>query len=123
MRLIKFLSLTESDDNVSKFRSITIDLVESDTGNIELVKEISEKYLLDDSAVMLLDRANEELKKIYSGKHRFDFCLEGECLPLGSVKVDKKKQRQIKEKWFKFNDELSGIQNIFEDNIRKNLHK
>ena len=119
MRLRKFLSISSKDDDISDFRSLNLDLVEKDTGNTDLVKRISEKYELDDIAIQLLDNANKELKRMYRGKLKFDFCLENQGISPDNVKIDNRKVRQLKEKWFKFNDELSGIQIDFEKIIKK----
>lgn len=123
MRLYKFLSISSCDEDASAFRSLSLDLVEEDTGNVDLVKNVSEKYMLDDAALILLEKANKELKKMYRGKLRFDFCLEEQGMVPDEVKIERKKVRQLKEKWFQFNDELSNIQIDFEENMRKSLQK
>lgn len=122
MRLYKFLALA-GDDDTSVFRSLNLDLVEDTTDNIDIVKRVSEKYMLDDAALLLLEKANKELKLMYRGKLKFDFCMEEEGFIPDDVKIDPKKVKQLKEKWFKFNDELSGIQTELENKIRKGLHK
>ena len=123
MRLYKFLAVAGTDDDSSMFRSLNIDLVESDTGNADIVKRVSEKHLLDDAALELLERANRELKKMYRGKLKFDFCLDEQGLVPDDVKIDSRKVKQLKEKWFKFNNELSEIQTRFECKLLKDLHK
>jgi hypothetical protein len=112
-----------SGEEVSAFRSLNLDLVEEETGNSELVKTIAEDYELDDAALQLLEKANAELKKMYRGKLRFDFCMENQGLTPDEVKIERKKVRQLKEKWFKFNDELSDIQIDFEEKLKKSLQK
>lgn len=121
-RLYKYLAVS-GDDEVSAFRSLNLDLVEGETGNSEIVKKLSEQYALDDAAQQLLDRANIELKKMYRGKLRFDFCLENEGLTPDEVKIERKKVRQLKEKWLDFNNELSEIQIAFEERLKKSLQK
>ena len=123
MRLYRYLTLSSTDEDVSTFRSLHLDLVEDDTGNSEIVQKISDEYALDDSAQQLLDRANAELKKMYRGKLKFDFCMENEGLTPDSVKIERKKVPQFKEKWFKINDELSEIQITFEERLKKSLQK
>lgn len=118
MRLRKYLSVS-TDDATSAFRSLSVDLVEQDTGNTELVKQMLEKHGLDSVALQLLERANNELKKMYRGKLRFDFCLENQGMTPEEVKIEKRKVRQLKEKWFKFNNELSEIQIDFEESLQK----
>jgi hypothetical protein len=107
--------MTEStNDEVSAFRSMNIDLVEEDTGNTDLVKRITEIYLLDDTVTELLEKANRELKKMYRGKLKFDLCTEEQGFTPEEIRIEPKKVRQLKEKWFKFNNELSEIQIDFE---------
>lgn len=123
MRLYKFLTLSSNDQDANAFRSMNIDLVEEDTGNSEVVKRLTEKYMLDDTALQLLERANKELKRMYRGKLKFDFCLEEQGLVPDDIKIERKKVRQLKEKWFEFNNELSEIQIQFESSVRKHLQK
>ena len=123
MRLYRFLALSSTNEEVSTFRSLNLDLVEEDAGNSELVERLSKEFALDDAAQQLLERANAELKKMYRGKLRFDFCMENQGCTPDEVKIEKKKVRQLKEKWFKFNDELSGIQITFEERLKKSLQK
>lgn len=124
MRLYRYLTLSSTDEEVSTFRSLNLDLVEEDTGNSEIVKKISDEYALDDAAQQLLERANTELKKMYRGKLKFDFCIESEGLSPADIKnIEAKKVRKLKEKWFKFNDELSEIQITFEERLKKGLQK
>lgn len=124
MRLYRYLTVsTKDNEDISHFRSLNIDLVEKKTTNNELVEKIKEQYELDDTIIELLERANKELKLIYRGKYSFDYCLEEQGLTPDVIKIDKNKSRQLKEKWFRYNDELSNIQNEFEKTIRKGLHK
>lgn len=119
MRLRKFLSISSKDDDVNDFRSLNLGLVEEDTGNVDLVKRLTEKSMLDDASLLLLERANRELKRMYRGKLKFDFCSEDQGMTPDHVKIERKKVRQLKERWFKFNDELSEIQIEFEKSIKK----
>ena len=118
MRLHKYLTLS-TDEERSTFRSLNLDLVEEETGNSELVKQVLEEHGLDAVAIQLLEKANNELKKMYRGKLRFDFCVEGQGMTPEEVKIEKRKVRQLKEKWFKFNNELSEIQIDFEKSLQK----
>jgi len=118
MRLYKYLSIS-SDDETSAFRSLNIDLVDEDTGNVDLVRVVASRYGLDVVTLSLLERANKELKKMYRGKFKFDFCLEDQGFNPENINIDKRKARQIKEKWFKFNNELSEIQMNLEKSLQK----
>jgi hypothetical protein len=117
------LALSSTDEGVSTFRALKLDLVEEETGNTALVKRMSEDFALDDTAIQLLERANAELKKMYRGKLKFDFCTENQGFTPDEVRIEIKKVRQLKEKWFKFNDELSSIQIDFEDKLKQGLQK
>ena len=119
MRLRKFLSISTKDDDINDFRSLNLDLVEQNTGNIDLVKRITERFEMDDRAFQLLENANRELKRMYRGKLKFDFCLEEQGMTPDDVKIEQRKVHQLKEKWFKFNDALSNIQIDFEKSIKK----
>ena len=77
---------------------------------------------MDDKILQLLEDANKELKRMYRGKLKFDFCLENQGIAPDNVKIEYKKTRQLKERWFRFNDELSAIQIEFENSI-KNVYK
>ena len=121
MRLYKYLSVSCSED-ASVFRSLGLHLVEESTGKTEVIAKLQEEGVLDEEVLMLLDRANRELKKMYRGKLKFDLCLEDEGLTPDDLKIEEKKAKAIKEKWFKFNDELSKIQIKFENNLKKSLH-
>lgn len=123
MRLYRYLALSSTDEGVSTFRALKLDLVEEETGNTALVKRMSEDFALDDTAIQLLERANAELKKMYRGKLKFDFCTENQGFTPDEVRIEIKKVRQLKEKWFKFNDELSSIQIDFEDKLKQGLQK
>jgi len=119
MRLHKYLS---GDDDSRVFRSLKIELVEESTGNTDIVKRISEQWL-DNSAMLLLDKANSELKKMYRGRLKFDFCLDEQGMSPDEINIEGTKVKRLKEKWFKLNDELSNIQNNFEVKLKESLHK
>jgi hypothetical protein len=110
-----------TDDDASAFRSMNLDLVEEDTGNTDLVQKMTETYLLDEAAMELVGRANKELKKMYRGKLKFDFCMEEQGLTPEEIRIEPKKVRQLKEKWFKFNNELSELQIDFERLYKKDV--
>lgn len=110
MRLTKYLSLS-SDNDTSLFRSLQINLVESDTSNIDIVNKI-DNVIPEVSS--LLDKANKELKSIYRGKMKFDLCLEEEGSTPDEVRMDKSKLPKVKELWFELNNDLSEIQSSFE---------
>lgn len=118
MRLYNYMSMS-SDSDESKIRSLNIDLVEEDTGNTNLITTVLEKHGLDDVATQLLERANKELKTIYRGKLKFDFCLENQGTPPEKLRIGSNKIKRIKEKWFDFNNELSEIQIKFENSLQK----
>ena len=122
MRLYRYLNVA-GDNDVNRFRSLGIHLVEDDTVNTEVVTRLVEQGMVDGSVVDLLDRANRLLKRNYRGKMKFDYCMEDEGYSPDVLKIDEKKIKTIKEKWFVLNDELSMIQSKLENDIRRSLHK
>ncbi len=113
MKFHKYLLLND----IFKFRGLSIGLVEHATNNIEVVKHIKDQGLLDDSVLVLLERANAELKKSYRGKMIYDLCA-GQPVSPDNLKIDEDKAKKIKQKWFEFNNELSEIQLKLESELR-----
>lgn len=114
MRLSKYLALS-SDNNTTHFRSLSINLVENTTDNIDIINQIEE---VTDEVASLLNRANKELKSVYRGKMKFDLCLDEQGSIPDDVRMDKSKLPKVKELWFEFNDELSEIQSSFESYLK-----
>lgn len=111
MRLLKYLEYSSGDEKVKKVRSFKFNLVKENTGYEDDVRE----YLPD--ALILRDRLNKELKRIYRGSYRFDFCI-GEGMKPSEIKIKQDKENRLKEKWFEFNDKLGIIQKKFEESLK-----
>lgn len=112
MRLYNYLNI--SDPSTSLFRSLNINLVEKTTNNVDIVKDLER---VDGSIENLLKEANRELKSVYRGKMVFDLCTEEEGYTPDEVKMTESKKDQVKQLWFKLNDDLSNIQSEFESYI------
>lgn len=80
------------------------------------------KFSNQDSGISkLLDSANSELEKYYTGNMRFNLCIDKEGMTPDNLKISPKKKRKIKEIWLKFDSELSKIQRQFEKVLQESL--
>lgn len=116
MRLYNFLLPNKLSEDVNSFRVLSLNLVEDGNdvfSNISHVLDVSIKGDIE----ALLETSNAELKKVYRGRYRFALCSEGEGVMPMKLKIDASKRYIIKEKWLKFNDELSDIQDKFERSL------
>lgn len=117
MKLKHYLS-----DDIEKFRNIKLGLVK-DSNESKNVSKIIEDYKLSDEILAERDRLNIELKKIYTGKFKFDFCLL-EDINIQRLKLKQaEKRKQIFEEYIKTNDVLGKTQTELEDKLSKNEDK
>lgn len=114
MRLSKYLALSTNDNNTSLFRSLSINLVDKDTNNIDIVNQLD--YITEDVA-HLLDKANKQLKTVYRGKMKFDLCTEQEGNTPDVVKMNESNREKVKSLWYELNNDLCEIQYSFESYI------
>lgn len=122
MRFYQFMkNFGQIEDEVNIFRSLNIKLVEEGTEYTPSLEKIRDRYDDIDKSIKLLEEANKELKKIYRGKYKFDFCFEDEGIMPDEIKIDTKKAERLKDKWLKFNSDLSDIQNKFEKSLQDSL--
>ena len=77
---------------------------------------------INDDFKQLLDRANKELRKYYSGGYCFDICDEIEK-SADDLKLSPKNKRAVKEIWLKFNSEVSKVQRQYECFLQKEIEK
>jgi len=118
---MRFKNYLLKDNNIKKFRSLQIKLVDINTDHKEIVNFIGEKYQIDlDIDKILLD-FNNRLKNIYKGKYKFDLCLDEGILPEKLKKLNKKQINDIKADWYRINDEFAKIQKVFEKHLQNNL--
>ncbi|HSH51052.1 MAG TPA: hypothetical protein VK982_04930 [Bacteroidales bacterium] len=124
MRFYQFVKNSKIvDEEVNIFRSLNIKLVEERTEHTLSLDRIKCIYDDIDKSLKLLEKANKDLRKLYRGKYVFDFCFENEGSMPEDIKIDSKKYEKIKEKWLKFNSDLSDIQTNFEKTLQDSLQK
>jgi len=77
-----------------------------------------EKYKLNKSIIDEVNSLNDELKKNYRGKLKFDFCLEG-------YEIDKLRTRneKIRRKYLEISSDLSQLQSYLEKQLSKQKDK
>lgn len=76
-----------------------------------------EKY--DTRILELLENANRELEKYYSGKYKFNICEDG--IDPNNLRLSPKKKRRIKEIWLKFDSDLSEVQRKYERYLQNSM--
>ena len=116
MKFKDFLALSSKDEDIQDFRMLKFKLVEEDTKHSATVEKISKLFDLDDNLFSLLESLNKELKRIYRGKYKFDFCIE-EGVKGSEIKTSENRILSIKEKELQFNAELSKIKSNFEKKL------
>ncbi len=113
MRFFDYMNLS-SDKDGSIFRSLKIDIIEDDTEYKSVISALSTKHRYISESLDIIDKINKDLKKVYSGKYRYGFCMNGDNK---SVKMKKSYKDMMYEKYFKVNDELNKLKERFEKEI------
>lgn len=115
MRLLNYLSISGVDGKTNVFRALEIKLTEKENpSHTEIVKDVVEKYELSNEVLSLLENLNKELKSMYRGKYKFDFCLE-EGKPVTKMKI--KNSESLKKKIFNVNNMFSQQKTLLERKI------
>ena len=113
MRFLKYI-----DNNIIKLKKLNIGLVsEKKEENKNIINEIQKKLNLDNEIIEIVNSLNNELKKVYNGKLKFDFCFENNNK---INKINRKAINRIREKFFESNDKLSKIKKVIENKYKKN---
>ncbi len=113
------LKLAGLDNKTNIFRALNIKLTDKiNTANREIVSEMLERHKLDKSIIDEVNSLNNELKKNYRGKLKFDFCLEG-------YEIDKLRTRneKIRRKYLETSGDLSRLQSHLEKQLLKQKDK
>lgn len=85
-------------------------------------REKNNRDIDDRSHIMkLLDDANKELERHYSGKYEFHIYANDNGINPDDLKLSPKKKREIKEIWLRFNSNLSRIQRNYEKYLQTSL--
>lgn len=117
MRLLKFMTYFNTDEDVNKFRAMSIDLTSKIDETTNIINIIEEKYDIK-TIKPLIDDINKELRKYYTGKYSFGLCTEKTKRIEDFIK-NKKKSEKILMNLFEKNDRLSRIKTILEEKLKK----
>lgn len=118
MRFLDYMKLS-SDDEISVFRSLKIDVIENDDEYRSVIKELSLKYDYINESIDIINEINKEFKRIYSGKYRYGFCIEE---GINTLKLKKSYKKVIYKKYFEVNERFNDIKIRFENEISFNIN-
>jgi hypothetical protein len=117
MRLIKYLSYSNTDEYINKFRSMFIGLSKPNDEINSIVENIYKQYEIE-HIEPVLEKLNKELKKIYTGKYRFCLCYEKEK-KITDFCNNKRKNNSLTLSLFEANSSLSKIKTDLEKKIKE----
>lgn len=105
------------NDDIDKFRKLKVGLVRTPAGN-EVLRRVKEEFDLGIDLIELKNDLNSTLKKRYTGKFKFDFCLVDD-INIDRLKVKNREEfiDRMKEKVFKVSDSLAKSQTKVEREI------
>jgi len=122
MRLIKYLSYSNSDNNTNKFRIMRIGLTKSKCDiSSSILEEMYEKYNID-RIEPLIENLNKELKKFYNGKYFYDILFDDNIKKINEITNNKRKIEPLLLASFDANDKLSKMKSKVEECIKSRLH-
>lgn len=123
MRLTKYLSYSNNDDDINKFRSLRIGLTKSKNAECSsLLEHIYQKYNVE-KIEPTIDNLNKELKKFYTGKYFYYlFLSEGEEKKINELTNTKKKVDPLILALFEANEKLSKMKTKVEEALKISLH-
>jgi predicted HicB family RNase H-like nuclease len=115
MRLRDYLS-----EDIEEFRKLRIGLVREDTDKKGVVSKITKEFELKKDIVENIDKLNCELKKTYTGKFKFDFCIQ-EDIKAEALRL---KREQVRDTLIEFviraNDSLAKAKTELERKLSSN---
>ena len=115
-RLLEYMKLSTSDE-MARFRSVSFKLVKENTTHGQLLESLDKEH--SDEITQLHQELNAELKKIYNGNYRFDFCIdEGDGVNI--LKIKRKQSKALGIICHRCNDKLTKIKRIIETKMSNN---
>jgi len=118
---MRFKNYLLKDSKIHTFRSLQIKLVETKTEYDQIVEFIEDRYNMKTEIKSLLERFNQQLRKLYKGKYKFDLCLDEGITPDNIKKIDNRKIKSIKKEWYRVNDEFAKKQKEFEKYLQEGV--
>lgn len=114
MRLLKYFSHSNLDEQTNIFRCLNIKLVkEEDAASLDSIEHVKAKYGLNEDVISLVEPLNSRLKNYYRGHYKFGFTMD-EGISLKRVKIPPKIESKIRILTFEQNDILSKIKRKIE---------
>lgn len=121
MRLIKYLSYSNIDEDVNKFRAMVIALTKPNDETNKILDHIHEKYDLEKIAPVIKN-LNDKLHKYYTGKFVFDLCYETDK-KISDIIDNKRKTEPLTLALFEANDKLSRIKSTLETILKNGMNE
>ena len=119
---MRFKNYLAKDDKIQIFRSLQIKLVENSTNTHgDVINHINETYNLSLDVNKVISKFNSNLKNLYKGKYKFGLCLDEGILPEDLKKLNNKQLNNIKQEWYRINDEFAKVQKSFETHLQNNF--
>lgn len=101
-------------EDVKKVRDLKVGLVCTNSEYCDLIEEMNNKYELKENVRKEVEELNNQLKKSYKGKFKFDFCLI-EDININDLRLKNERMKEkLKLRWFELNHELSRIKTKLE---------
>jgi hypothetical protein len=120
MRLIKYLSYSNVDEEINKFRAMTISLTKPTGETFKILNHIYENYNID-KVEPILENLNKELRKFYTGTFIYDLCFESDK-KIADITENKRKTEPLTLALFEANDKLSRIKSSLETMLKTNMN-
>ena len=117
MRFLDYMKLS-SDDEISIFRSLKIDVIEDDEKYKSVINDLSTKYEYIKESLEILNEINKDFKRVYSGKYKYGFCIEEGI----QLKLKTSYRKVIYRKYFEVNEKFNDIKKRFENDISFNIN-
>lgn len=111
---------TYLDKDEQTFQQLNIGLVKQ-SDYTDVVRKVAEKHQLSDEMFEAIENLNQKLGNIYTGKFKFDFCLQ-EDINMDKLKIKKAKlMDRLKEEVFKSRNTLAKNKTNMERKIIKEV--
>ena len=113
MRFVDYIKISTEDDDIAKFRSMSIRLVKESTGHKTLLDNLNEVKDYLNEIETIISELNSELRKVYNGNYQFDLCIdEGDSIDI--LKIKRKQAKVLSLMCHNHNDKFSKIKKNIE---------
>jgi hypothetical protein len=119
MRLLKYLSYSPVDENVNKFRAMSISLTTDTKEANDIFNKLHEQYNIE-SIEPIIEKLNKELRKFYNGKYMYGLSYTS-GKKVNDLNCNKRKAESLTMLLFEANDYLSKIKSHLETTLKGSL--